>query len=101
MGEPLPVDPFEISAEELEERLGSVEGATLRAALIEVGFAMPRAKLTVESLLAMESLPQLALALSVLTREELHWALLAFLHSWYQDRLDEAAFAAWQDGSAP
>lgn len=94
------VDPFEITAEELEERIASVEGATLRAALIEAGVEAPRAKLTVDALLELDSFAQLALAVSVLTEEEVRWALLVLARTFNALTRDAEAFAAWENASA-
>ncbi len=97
----LPPDPWELTPEEVEERISGLnkyeleEAEALRRMLRTMGTEWPRAKLNVEALVDMSSSVELLLAIKALSAEECRWALHNVLWSIHGLRKTPEEFQEW------
>ena len=91
----LPIDPWELSAEEVEERLGNTSHPVTRQLLEAMWRSGPQMQLNARALADMPNAGSLYAAIQALTEEELRMVLLNFLYEYHQMRLSPEAFAEW------
>ena len=96
-------DPWELTPEEIDERLARIEGddveaRALRAALGEAFKTGTRAVITTEALADMPSSLHLHYAIKALTGEECRWALHVMMRSVHALRMTPEQLEEW---SAP
>lgn len=95
MAEGLPPDPWELTPEEIHERIRD-KPEPLRGMLEAMWRRAPRTKLNVAALLDMPNAGALYAAIQVLTEDELRPALASILADLYELRLSPEEFERWQ-----
>jgi hypothetical protein len=90
-----PQDPFELSAEELEERLADVSHPVTRQLLEAMWRSGPQAQLNVRALFEMANAGVLYTAIQLLTEQELRTALYLTLTEVHQMQMTPEQFQEW------
>lgn len=92
-------DPFELTAEQIDDRISKdLDSAVLREILQNLSRGMHRGNLNLEALLDMPSGVAVHLALGVLKRDELKHALFILLLTHYRRSKTDDEFERWITG---